>query len=266
MSSAGSPRWASSQSSTARRPLASTRKLPIRKSPWTTTRSSAGGRPGPATAPPARGPDAPRASASRKSSGSPSGSARRQARARTPDRWRGWRPGPGPPGRSGPVGRRRTRRPAGFVGGWPPLESFDDQPPGIEPVVGAGGHHVRHRDPGPRGPPAAGPLPSGCQVAGRGPPPCTCCRISARTVPEGVSRSKALVTRDAPPESRRSDPPDPRAPRPSCSATLGGVRAHRRTLSTRRLRHRNGGPPVLVDLVEVLGDAVSGHRGPSPSR
>ena len=41
MSSAGSPRWASSQSITAARPSSSTMKLPRRKSPWT-SRGSAG--------------------------------------------------------------------------------------------------------------------------------------------------------------------------------------------------------------------------------
>ena len=42
MSSAGSPAWASSQSSTARSPSGPTRRLPIRKSPWTVTRCPSG--------------------------------------------------------------------------------------------------------------------------------------------------------------------------------------------------------------------------------
>ena len=136
----GCPRWASSQSSTPRRPWSSTRKFPIRKSPWTTVGSPPAG---PARAnhrAPSSRTGRCSCSASRKASGSP--------------QWIGiGQPGDGsgvdrvdggqgaavcPVRRCGPGELHVAQDPSGDGLA---LEAFDHQPAGIEPVRGAGGHH-----------------------------------------------------------------------------------------------------------------------------
>ena len=120
-SSTGSPRCASSQSSTARIPSGPTMKLPLRKSPCTSAGAAgSGGRGRRASAARARTRDG----------------ARRSRRA-DPRYWATWSRAPctgivgqrrgstawiraaiSPPARRAMGGRRRTRRPAGSCGGW----------------------------------------------------------------------------------------------------------------------------------------------------
>ena len=129
MSSAGSPAWASSQSSTPRRPSGPTRRLPMRKSPCTVTRGTAAAGGGPrASARPARAPGRTSPSASRKGRGSASGSAGGQpVDGAGVDGVDG---GQGPPalgGRARP-GRRPIRVAQDLAGDGLPLEALDDQP------------------------------------------------------------------------------------------------------------------------------------------
>ena len=119
MSSAGSPAWASSQSSTPRRPSAPTRRLPKRKSPCTVTRGPGAGRCAlqPARAELERG--ARLAQRIEQGQGIAERVGRRAARRRLGVDACGWRPG-----RAAHCAVRRARGPrpsrrrAGSCGGW----------------------------------------------------------------------------------------------------------------------------------------------------
>ena len=71
------------------------------------------------------------------------------------------------------------------------FEPFDDKPPGVEAVGRPGGHHLRHRNPGPVGDAEQIGLGLGVRTSGQA-CPLTCCRMRARACPEGVARSKEL--------------------------------------------------------------------------
>ena len=154
MSSAGSPRWASSQSSTARKPGAVDQEVAHPEVAVDHHRLVPGrvGR-GPATARPAPGPVAPRGGHRGSRAGGPgdrhggnpgtdAGSMEwMAARARAVWSVRAGRAAANP-------SSRRIRR--GMVS---PSSRSTTSHPGSEPVGGPGGHHLGHRHPGPPGRP-----------------------------------------------------------------------------------------------------------------
>ena len=93
-----------------------------------------------------------------------------------------------------------------------------------------------------------------------GPSPRSICRMSGRRRRPPVSRSNALVTREAPPESRRRSCTVP----PSARAERGRqLLVARPGQADAALLDGDDRPPAVVELVQVLADAVAGLR-PAP--
>ena len=93
---------------------------------------------------------------------------------------------------------------------------------------------------------AAGPPPSAHGPCGA-PPLRSICRMSGRAAPSGVSSSNALVTREAPPERRRSPRTVPPSRRPSAADTSsllsrGAIPTRRGRQASRRRRAGAGTP------------------------
>ena len=267
MSSAGSPAWASSQSSTPRRPSGPTRRLPQRKSPCTVTRRP--GR-GPVRGQPARA-ELERGARLAQRIEQGQGIAERvgpgQAVDRPPGRWRGWRPGApahcavsARAGR-GPLGVAQDLARDGLA-----LEPLDHQPGrrrGRRPRPwrrrAGTGTPARAR------PPRAGharsrTLPgwvptsprSTWRMSGRGAPSPGDLEVERAGHPRGAPGEPAQVAHGAA-EARTRAPPPARRRRVS--------RAHRVPLLDRDDR-----PPAVVELVQVLADAVAGARRPRRGR
>jgi len=190
---------------------------------------------------------------------------RRGDRGPTPGRWCGWRPG----GRR-LVGQRRScagelvaKDATGMVsprGARPPASRW-------AAVGGTGGHHAGHRDPG------RGRRPQEVRFhVGPGPlrqtVPRTCWRMRRRTAPASVSSSNALVRRDAPPESRRTDATRPPSafpagrPAPPCRCSPAHPGHARSTPPGRRAsrsRRADGG------IRRCHGPRACCHRRPGTS-
>ena len=254
MSSAGSPAWASSQSSTPRSPAASTRRLPQRKSPCTVTRGPGSGRCAASQRAPSSSAGRTSPSASSRGRGSRSGSARGRPATRSGSMaWMAARARPHCAARAArAIGPGRVAE--NLAGDGLALEPLDHQPGRADVVVLAQGDDARDRDAG-----ASGRLeqvalgPHGARV---GPRPRSTWRMSGRRPPSD-SRSNALVTREAPPESRCRSCTVPPRRRPSAPASS----SLRVTLLTGApLLDRDDRPPGLIELVQVLADAVTGAR------
>ena len=231
MSSAGSPAWASSQSSTPRRPSAPTRRLPQRKSPWTVTRGPGSGRCAASQRAPSSsaGRTSPRASS--RGRGSRSGSAR--GSPSTPAGSMAWMAARARPHCAVSAPRAVAHSPSrrilrGMVS--PSSRSTTNQ---AGPMSSSSPMATTRGTGTPTAPAASSRSRSVRVLPCVGPRPRSTWRMSARR-PSATSSSNALVTREAPPESRRrpcTRPPRRRPSAPASSSPRLGV-GHRCGYST----------------------------------
>ena len=246
-SSSGSPRWASSQSSTARRPSGPTTRLPLRKSPWTSVSrpptaagrwrssqrkpsSNAGcgspvasrvARSWASWSPPARPGTASSGMRWMRASASPHWAASRGRAAENSSSRRILRAIVSPGTRSTTIHAAPNPAPAGSPGPAPSMASDRAAPVATTPGTGT--------------PSAAAARSSAASVAMpavAGPPGRARCRISGRP-----PASNAHVSRDAPPDSRRSPVI---APASVPSAPASALARSAADAAPRRLRHSIG--------------------------
>ena len=133
------------------------------------------------------------------------------------------------------------------------LQPLDHQPVGAQVVVHAHGHDGGHRDPR-RGAAwssdrSMGTLPDWAPMSPR-----SIWRMSRRGAAPGDSSSNALVTLDAPPESRCRSRTVP----PRCAPSAAAISSRATVPSSAPLGDGDDGPPAVVELMEVLADAEAG--------
>ena len=178
---------------------------------------------------------------------------------RSPGRWRGWRPGHG---RTGPSARAPGHGPLRVAQdlAWDrlALQPLDDEPVGAQIVAHAHGHDGGHRDShvacaawsSDR---SIWTLPDWLPMSPR-----SIWRISRRGGAPADSSTNALVTLEAPPESRCRSRTVP----PRCAPSAAAISSPASRALTCRYVDGDDGPPAVVELVEVFADA---ETGPDPA-